>query len=92
MPSRSNLEARGTDRNGNRTGPRATVGEADPETRRKILRERLNEREPTPPPQRATRQPSTRTRQPDAFKVERAANDLRYRGVRIDEAVDKASK
>lgn len=63
MPSRSNAENMdATDRNGNRTGPRPKVGPADPETRRRMIQQRLNETQPvssTTPPARAKRQTET---------------------------------
>lgn len=88
MPSRSNLE----DRNGNRTGARPRVGEADPATRRKILDQRLKEGQSSAPPARQKRQPATSTRSPDALKLDRAVRDVRYRGTRIDDEVDKQSR
>jgi hypothetical protein len=88
MASRSNLENRGTDRNGNRTGPRPQVGEADAATRRRMLDQRLSERQA--PPSRAKREPAPATRStgvsPNAYRL------LRDRGKQIDKEVDKQSR
>jgi hypothetical protein len=97
MPSRSNIESRsyGTPVGGQSPGsvkaqpPRNKVGEADPETRRKLLNQRLNEREPEgnykAPPKKARTEPQTGV-SPNTARL------LRDRGKQIDREVDKRSK
>ena len=88
MPSRSNLDER--DRNGNRIGPRPVVGEADPETRRRVLRERLSERQPAPPA-RAKREPAPAERL-NGMPRRSTYDQLKERGRDIDREVDKRSR
>lgn len=97
MPSRSNLEATGARAYGTpirpaiRTGApvaRNTVGEADPATRRKMLDQRLTERQPassnTAPERRQKREPETGV-------TPNAARLLRDRGRQIDKEVNDRS-
>lgn len=77
------------DKNGNRIGPRRTVGPADPATRRRELDKRLSEREPAPPA-RQKRQPTTDNTQMGVSP--NTARLLRDRGKQIDAEVDKRSK
>lgn len=96
MPSRSNLEATGARAYGtpirpaiNTGGPanRNRVGEADPATRRKVLNQRLSERQPASsnvaPERREKREPEGVS--PNAARL------LRDRGRQINKAVDDNS-
>jgi hypothetical protein len=95
MPSRSNRETPlyGAPTGASPVNPqrpregRPVVGEADPATRRRMLDQRLSEREPVRPRAARTAQQS------DASGVSpNAARLLRDRGKQIDREVDKYSK
>lgn len=75
------------DRNGNRIGPRRTVGVADPATRRAAINAAVA------PPARAKRQPATANGATSTATgvSPNAARLLRDRGKQINKAVDDAS-
>jgi hypothetical protein len=67
---------------------RPRVGEADPATRRKMLNQRLNERQPAP----SRPAPAPAATSTGGGVSPNAARLLRDRGKQIDKAVDKASR
>ncbi len=70
---------------GKSTATRPKAGPADPATRRKLLNQRLSEREASPPKPKPARAAPKRT------TVFEAAAELKNRGRKINRAIDDAT-